>query len=404
MQTLLVKQLTVAIYSGSIPAPSFIENLIQSLVQQGVRIYIFGRNISPVQYSSHHIHLFPTPGHRLLLVGFVLMQMVCLLITAPRKYYRLVIHYRKISKNKSGGFLNWWGKVLPVVNQLPDIFHIQWGKALPYWFFLKELYGVRIVLSLRGTHITYSPIADQNLANQYSTLFPKVDKLHAVSKSIEEIASKYGANSKDVDIIYSAGNYELIKQFNKSNWEPHEIFQFVSVGRFHWVKGYHYALTALKNLHNNNFSVHYTIIAQDQPSEEILYQIDDLSLQRYVTMTCLDTQEEVYQNMSSADCLLLPSIEEGIANVVLEAMAIGLPVISSECGGMREIIEHEKDGFLFRNRDVDHLTQIMTDMINQHSDERKSISKRARLKIEKNHSFTRLGSEMKELYQSLDLA
>ena len=382
----------------------FIENLIQSLVQQGVRIYIFGRIISPVQYSSRHIHLFPTPGHRLLLVGFVLMEMVSLLITAPRKYYKLVIHYRKISKNQSGGFLNWWGKVLPVVNHLPDIFHIQWGKALPYWFFLKELFGVRIVLSLRGTHITYSPIADQNLANQYSTLFPKVDKFHAVSKSIEEIAIKYGANSKDVDIIYSASNYELIKQFNKSNWEPHEIFQFVSVGRFHWVKGYHYALTALKNLHNNNFSVHYTIIAQDQPSDEILYQIDDLSLQRYVTMTCLDTQEEVYQKMSSADCLLLPSIEEGIANVVLEAMAIGLPVISSECGGMMEIIEHEKDGFLFRNRDVDHLTQIMTDMINQYSDERKSISRRARLKVEQNHNYTRLGSEMKELYHSLDLA
>jgi len=176
------------------------------------------------------------------------------------------------------------------------------------------------------------------------------------------------------------------------------------VGRFHWVKGYHYALTALKNLHNNNFSVHYTIIAQDQPSDEILYQIDDLSLQRYVTMTCLDTQEEVYQKMSSADCLLLPSIEEGIANVVLEAMAIGLPVISSECGGMMEIIEHEKDGFLFRNRDVDHLTQIMTDMINQYSDERKSISRRARLKVEQNHNYTRLGSEMKELYHSLDLA
>tara|TARA_B100000959_G_C14906283_1_gene593126 strand:+ start:10 stop:1212 length:1203 start_codon:yes stop_codon:yes gene_type:complete len=400
----LEKSLTVAIYSGSIPGPMFIENLIQSLVQQGVRIYIFGRIISPVQYSSRHIHLFPTPGHRLLLVGFVLMEMVSLLITAPRKYYKLVIHYRKISKNKSGGFLNWWGKVLPVVNHLPDIFHIQWGKALPYWFFLKELFGVRIVLSLRGTHITYSPIADQHLANQYSTLFPKVDKFHAVSKSIKEIASKYGANSKDVDIIYSAGNYEMIKQFNKSNWEPHEIFQFVSVGRFHWVKGYHYALTALKNLHNNNFSVHYTIIAQDQPSDEILYQIDDLSLQRYVTMTCLDTQEEVYQKMSSADCLLLPSIEEGIANVVLEAMAIGLPVISSECGGMMEIIEHEKDGFLFRNRDVDHLIQIMTDMINQYSDERKSISRRARLKVEQNHNFTRLGSEMKELYHSLDLA
>ena len=133
--------------------------------------------------------MFSTPSHWLLLVGFVIVQMVRLLITAPRKYYKLVTYYREISKNQSDGFLNWWGKVLPVVNNQPDIFHIQWAKALPYWVFLKELFGVRIVLSLRGTHITLSPIADIHLANQYRTLFPKVDKFHAVSKSIQEIAS-----------------------------------------------------------------------------------------------------------------------------------------------------------------------------------------------------------------------
>ena len=348
--------------------------------------------------------MFSTPRHRLLLVVFILAQMVSLLITAPRKYYRLVTYYRKISKNQSDGFLNWWGKVLPVVNHLPDIFHIQWAKALPYWFFLKELFGVKIVQSLRGSHITYSPVADENLADQYRKYFPIVNKFHSVSKSIQEIASQYGAERKDIDIIHSAVNSEMISPFIKSNWEPNDTFQFISVGRFHWIKGYHYALTAIKNLQENNLYVNYTIIAQDQPSEEILYQIDDLDLDDHVTLFQASSQEEVYRKMSASDCLILPSVDEGIANVVLEAMAIGLPVISSDCGGMREVIEHEKNGFLFRNRDVDHLTQIMIDMINQDSDERKFMSKRARLKIEQNHDFHRLGGEMKELYRSIDFS
>ena len=398
------KQLTVAIYSGSIPAPVFIENLIQSLAQQGVRISLFGRKIAPIQYLSRNIHFFPTPGHRMLLVGFVMAQMVSLLMASPRKFFRLVTQYRKISKYESGGFLTWWGKVLPVVNHLPDIFHIQWAKSLPYWFFLKELFGVHIVLSLRGTHITLSPIADKILANQYIKLFPKLDKFHTVSKSIQEIASKYGAEREDVDIIHSVVNSEMISPFIKTNWESNDTFQFVSVGRFHWVKGYHYALSAIKNLQENNIAAHYTIIALDQPSEEILYQIKDLSLDDHITLLHLSSQEDVYQRMGLSDCLLLPSVEEGIANVVLEAMAISLPVISSDCGGMKEIIEHKKNGFLFQNRDVDHLTQIMTDAFNQDLDQRKAMVNRARTNIERNHNLSRLGSEMKELYCSVDFA
>ena len=380
----------------------FIENLIQALAGQGVRVYLFGRKKSFIDYAANNIFIFSTPNNRLLLIGFILTQIIRLIINEPRKFFKLVTHYRNLSKNESVSFLNWWGNVLPVVNHLPDIFHIQWGKALPYWFFLKELFGIRIVLSLRGTHITYSPIADQNLANQYRILFPKVDKFHAVSKSLEEIAIKYGANRKDVEIIYSSINYELIKQFNKSNWESHEAFQFVSVGRFHWVKGYHYALTGLKNLQDNNLFVHYTIIAQDQPSEEILYQIHDLNLEDHVTLLRPSSQEEVYRQMTVSDCLLLPSVEEGIANVVLEAIAIGLPVISSNCGGMGEIIGHRKHSFLFRNRDVDHLTQIMIDMINLDTTQRRIMVETAGARVKKQHNLPRLGDEMKEIYKAIE--
>ena len=70
------------------------------------------------------------------------------------------------------------------MNNTPDIFHIQWAKSLPFWFFLKEIYGVKIVLSLRGSHVNYSAFADDFLARQYNALFPKVDKMHAVSNKL----------------------------------------------------------------------------------------------------------------------------------------------------------------------------------------------------------------------------
>ena len=55
--------------------------------------------------------------------------------------------------------------------------------------------------------------------------------------------------------------------------------------------------------------------------------------------------------MRSFDVLLLPSLNEGIANVVLEAMAIGVPVISTDCGGMSEVVILDTTGWLLPVRD-----------------------------------------------------
>ena len=118
-------------------------------------------------------------------------------------------------------------------------------------------------------------------------------------------------------------------------------------------------------------------------------------------MIRFEAQDDVYRKICSSDCMLLPSVEEGIANVVLEAMVIGLPVISSNCGGMGEIIDHQKNGFLFRNRDVDHLTQVMIDMINLDTAQRTIVAERARATVEEKHNLPRLGNEMKELYQAI---
>ena len=394
----------VAIYSGTIPAPVFIESLIQSLAEQGVSVYLFGRKTSSENYNNRGNRVFLTPSHGILRIGFVLIQIVRLLVTTPGRYIRLFIHYRKISKNDSIRFINWWCKVLPVVNHLPDIFHIQWAKALPNWFFLKDLFGVKIVLSLRGAHINYSPLANEYLAIQYRELFPKVDYFQAVSRAIVNEAGKYGAEEKRIKVIYSGAHTELLQYYRKKDWKSDNPFRFISVGRFHWKKGYHFALSAISALVAGDIPVHYTIITQDQPTEEILYQINDLTLQDHVMLRHPTNQEEVYNKMSLSDCLLLPSVEEGIANVVLEAMAIGLPVISSDCGGMKEVIEHKKNGFLFHKRDVNHLSQMMLDMINRDPIERKLMADRARTIIEKNCDLSRLGSEMKELYCSLEFA
>ena len=68
---------------------------------------------------------------------------------------------------------------------------------------------------------------------------------------------------------------------------------------------------------------------------------------------------DVIEKLSESDLFLLPSVEEGIANAVLEAMALGLPVISTDCGGMSEIIIDNKTGFLVPTRDPEAMARTI---------------------------------------------
>ncbi len=397
-----MKKLRVAIYSGEVPSSIFIERLVNSLADSGLIVYIFGRKRSDYNYNKEkNIYDYTTPNKKTFLFFFIIYQLLLIIFTAPLSLVKLITFKIKSTKNWSNGFFTWLAKTLPIVNHLPDIFHIQWAKALPEWFFLKQLFGVKIVLSLRGAHINYSPLANSFLANQYSSLFPNVDMFHAVSKDLANQVEKYGTDKKKVHVIYSGLNLESFQFHKKSDWESHNPFQFISVGRFHWKKGYQYALSSVRAILNKNIPIHYTIIAKGVPNEEILYYVNNLRLEDYVTFLQLKTQEEVYCQMKESDCLILPSIEEGIANVVLESMAIGLPVISSNCCGMNEVVKNNENGFTFINRDINDLTSVMLDVIAYSPSKRKKIAKAGLAHIERNHDIIQLGEKMKVYYHSL---
>jgi colanic acid/amylovoran biosynthesis glycosyltransferase len=168
----------------------------------------------------------------------------------------------------------------------------------------------------------------------------------------------------------------------------------------HWNKGYHFALDALKKLSDNGFDFHYTIIA-GLNAEEILYQVQDLQLNNFVTLYKSLPQETVFEHMRKAHLLLLPSFEEGVANVVLEAMAVGLPVLSSDCGGMLEVITHNENGYLYRKRDLLDLQEKLMFIFNSSAESRMLIAEKAKNYVMRQHTLEILGSEMELFYSDI---
>ena len=134
----------------------------------------------------------------------------------------------------------------------------------------------------------------------------------------------------------------------------------LSVGTLHWIKNFEDGIRAVALLAADGIPVRYEIAGAEPPPGDaakpsdrpkLLYLIRELGLEGRVELLGELSHEEVRDRMQASDVLLHPSLSEGIPNCVLEAMACELPVVVTDCGGMREAVTDGVEGFVCPPRD-----------------------------------------------------
>ncbi|WP_179338040.1 glycosyltransferase family 4 protein [Winogradskyella ludwigii] len=384
-------KLKIAIYSGDIPSTTFIERLILGLSRKDCEIYLFGFTKKKVSYSKS-VSVFAYNNTKISKTLFLIKYSMLLFLFKGKDKRKLDAILKKQSKN----LLLDKVKCYPILWHKPDIFHVQWAKGLADWVWVKA-FGIKLVLSLRGAHINYSPIADATLAAMYKENFPRVDAFHAVSIAIGLEAEKYNASREKIQVVYSGLRPD---QMSVKLPKENPVFQIISIGRPHWKKGYTYAIDALKTLKSQGFKFHYTIIGGANHIE-FSYQVHDLKLENEVTLLDTLPYAKVQELMVDADLLLLPSIEEGIANVVLEAMQNRTLVLTTDCGGMQEVIQDGYNGFIVPIRESDAIAKKIIDIMKIEEKAKTSLLNNALDTITSQHSEEEMVSQMLALYQTL---
>jgi colanic acid/amylovoran biosynthesis glycosyltransferase len=210
-------------------------------------------------------------------------------------------------------------------------------------------------------------------------------------------ATKYGADPASIHTIYTSVKNELIKE-DISGKASTATLNIITVGRFHWKKGYNYLIEALGMVKKINSDFQLRLIAGKDIPEEIVFSIHQNQLQENITILGNLSHEEVLNFMKSADVMILPSVEEGIANVVVEAMAVGTPVISSDCGGMPELVTDGVNGYLFKSRDTKELAQKIIDFQNMKQRDRNELTANARKTIEERFTRERMLDQFEKFY------
>jgi len=393
----------IGIYTGTIPPPVFINNLVNGLSDKNDIVILYGKaSERNYKFSSSAIVQRKVPITKLGIILYSIYTLSKLIIMQPQLYLTIVKMLRQNSTNWIQ-FLKRSCRVLPPFLDNLDIFHIQWAKTLVQYPEFIEKLTCPIVLSLRGTHINVSPISDEGFSLSYKKYFPRINGFHAVSQAIAEEAEKYGADINKITVINPAVDEKLLNyKADKVNNLDSEILHIISVGRCHWIKGYTFVLDAMSILRKEKVDFNYTIIAGGRDQENILYQIHDLGLNECVSFINDElSHDEVLKKVSECDLFLLPSLEEGISNAVIEAMALGLPVISTDCGGMGEIIKNGENGFLVPVRDSESMAKAIQNFIDLDEMEKNNMIFNARETIIHNHLLSYQVDQFKSFYSKI---
>jgi glycosyltransferase involved in cell wall biosynthesis/Ser/Thr protein kinase RdoA (MazF antagonist) len=171
------------------------------------------------------------------------------------------------------------------------------------------------------------------------------------------------------------------------------------VGRLHPQKGLDVLLQAIRILTEEPAQLLDLRLIGDGPARgELTTLADQLGLNDRVTFC--GQSDQVMEELAAADIFVLPSRAEGLSNALLEAMAAGLPSLVSNIPGNVDVVEHERNGLLFRAEDPQALAECLTSLLEQ-EDLRRRLGREARQTVETRFSLETIATRYANLYEQV---
>jgi glycosyltransferase involved in cell wall biosynthesis len=154
----------------------------------------------------------------------------------------------------------------------------------------------------------------------------------------------------------------------------------LSIGSLNKTKNHALLISTFAEIAASKNTWHLYIIGEGEEQQNLEKQIIDSKLEQKITLLGLLDHNSISKWLKAADIFVLPSQKEGTPNVLLEAMACGLPVIASKVGGIPELIQDNTEGLLFESGSKHDLKEKLIRLI-QDKQLQKILAKNAKNKI-----------------------
>ena len=272
--------------------------------------------------------------------------------------------------------------------------HYAWENGfLGIWF--AEQFGIPSVLAVRGNDVDRQLFPPGDLS-RLRWMLERATEIVSVSadlaSKVETLVKRKATvlhNSVDGELFSYERDQDAVDRLRDSlGIQPHEMV-LVFCGELRAKKG----LPALVECFQTTAASRPTkllvigdIRKKDFSFFERLLVAADLTIDQVVVTGHLEDQADIAAHLRVGDVFLLPSLWDGLPNSLLEAMAVGVPVVASDAGAIGEVLTHNENGIVVPRSHLHQFAHRIDQFFSRPAKERDAMTAKARATIEQNHS------------------
>ena len=196
--------------------------------------------------------------------------------------------------------------------------------------------------------------------------FKNYDRIVSVSQEVQDSFIRVSGIDDDRLVVkYNTFDVDRIKSLAKEPidnlFKEKKGISISTVGKLETVKGHQRLLSIMKRLIDNNLFAQLTIVGDGPLRAELQEYINQNNLRDYVYLVGFDANP--YKYVAKSDLFVCSSYSEGFSSVVAESLILGVPVVTTDCAGMREMLGSNNEFGIITNNDEESLYNALADII-----------------------------------------
>lgn len=293
---------------------------------------------------------------------------------------------------------------IPLINKLDyDLIHCQFATQGYWGMFLKMLLRPqpKLIITFRGHDI--SCYVEKHGKQVYNDLLQWGDFFLANCEFFRQRVIDLGADPARTKVHFSGLD---ARKFPFKIRQADSTLKIATVGRLVEKKGVEYAIRAVAQKVEQYPNIKYQIIGDGLLKEQLQSVINELGVEKNIVILGWKNETEIIDILNQSHLFIAPSItasdgnQDAPINVLKEAMAMGLPVISTDHGGIPELVQDGVSGFLVPERDAAAIADKLEQLI-ENPQWWEKMGKAGRAYVEQNYDLQQLNQQLVQLYEEL---